>query len=62
LQFLLETSREYLHGTHRRGEEQLLNRVRRIIGQAAAIDKALDQETADCSEMAREDETRKELR
>ena len=32
-------------------KKKLLNRVRRITGQVAAIERALDQETADCSEI-----------
>ena len=32
-------------------KKKLLNRVRRIMGQVAAIEKALDQEVADCSEI-----------
>src|SRR6516165_11333047 len=32
-------------------KKKLLNRVRRIMGQVAAIEKSLDQETADCSEI-----------
>ena len=31
--------------------KRLLNRVRRIMGQVAAIEKGLDQETAECSEI-----------
>ena len=30
-------------------KKKLLNRVRRIMGQVAAIEKSLDQESADCS-------------
>ncbi len=32
-------------------KKRLLNRVRRIMGQVGAIEKSLDQETADCSEI-----------
>jgi len=32
-------------------KKKLLNRVRRIMGQVAAIEKALDQEVAECSEI-----------
>ncbi|MGH9583027.1 MAG: metal/formaldehyde-sensitive transcriptional repressor [Bryobacteraceae bacterium] len=32
-------------------KKKLLNRVRRIMGQVASIEKALDQETAECSEI-----------
>lgn len=32
-------------------KKKLLNRVRRMMGQVAAIEKALDQETAECSEI-----------
>ena len=32
-------------------KKKLLNRVRRIMGQVAAIEKSLDQENADCSEI-----------
>ena len=32
-------------------KKKLLNRVRRIMGQVAAIERSLDQETADCSEI-----------
>ena len=32
-------------------KKKLLNRVRRIMGQVAAIEKSLDQESADCSEI-----------
>ena len=32
-------------------KKKLLNRVRRIMGQVAAIEKSLDQESADCSDI-----------
>jgi DNA-binding FrmR family transcriptional regulator len=32
-------------------KRKLLNRVRRIMGQVAAIERSLDQENADCSEI-----------
>ena len=32
-------------------KKKLLNRVRRIMGQVAAIERSLDQEAADCSEI-----------
>ena len=32
-------------------KKKLLNRVRRIMGQVAAIEKSLDQEDAECSEI-----------
>jgi DNA-binding FrmR family transcriptional regulator len=32
-------------------KKKLLNRVRRIMGQVAAIERSLDQEDADCSEI-----------
>jgi DNA-binding FrmR family transcriptional regulator len=32
-------------------KKKLLNRVRRIMGQIAAIERSLDQENADCSEI-----------
>jgi len=32
-------------------KKKLLNRVRRIMGQVAAVEKSLDQENADCSEI-----------
>ena len=32
-------------------KKKLLNRVRRIMGQVAAIEKSLDQEGADCSDI-----------
>jgi DNA-binding FrmR family transcriptional regulator len=32
-------------------KKKLLNRVRRIMGQVAAVEKSLDQETVDCSDI-----------
>jgi DNA-binding FrmR family transcriptional regulator len=32
-------------------KKKLLNRVRRIMGQVAAIERSLDQDTVDCSEI-----------